>query len=129
MQSSAVEGTGAGARAAADRLTVDVRIHGRTVVVSPAGELDHDSVALLSGRLADALGRPDGRRLVVDCRDLWFCDSTGLNALLAARLAAEEAGSPLVLAGLQPTVARVFGITGVDRVFDIRPDLDAAILR
>ncbi|MCX4744635.1 STAS domain-containing protein [Kitasatospora sp. NBC_01287] len=123
MQSSAGEGTGT----PADRLTVAVRVHGRSVVVSPAGELDHDSVGLLHERLVDALSRPDSDRLVVDCRDLWFCDSTGLNTLLAARRDAEQAGAALVLAGLQPAVARVFEITGADTVFDIRPDLDAVL--
>ncbi|WP_327071166.1 STAS domain-containing protein [Kitasatospora sp. NBC_01302] len=125
MQSSAVDGTGAAA--AADRLTVDVRVHGRNVVVSLAGELDNDSIDLLRERLVDALGRPASDRLVVNCRNLSFCDSTGLNTLLTARRNAEEAGSTLVLAGLQPAVARVFEITGADSVFDIRPDLDTAL--
>ncbi|MCC9305918.1 STAS domain-containing protein [Kitasatospora sp. RB6PN24] len=125
MPSNPAEGTGA----ATNRLTVDIRVQDRSVVVSPAGELDHDSVALLHERLTDALARPGTDRLVVDCHGLLFCDSTGLNTLLAARREAHDAGDALILADLQPPVARIFQITGADTVFDIRPDLDAAITR
>ncbi|MCC9308097.1 STAS domain-containing protein [Kitasatospora sp. RB6PN24] len=125
MPSSAAEGTGP----TTSRLTVDIRLQDRSVVVSPAGELDHDSVALLHERLADALANPDTDRLVVDCHDLRFCDSTGLNALIAARREAHDAGGALILAGLRPAVARIFEITGAHTVFDIRPDLASAVTR
>ncbi|GAA1240278.1 STAS domain-containing protein [Kitasatospora nipponensis] len=124
IQHSAGEGTGA----ATGRLTVAVRTHGGAVVVSPAGELDHDSVDLLHARLVEALaGHAD--QVVVDCQDLRFCDSTGLNAFLATRREAEQAGAALVLVGLQSAVARVFEITGADTIFDIRPDLGAVVPR
>ncbi|MER5641319.1 STAS domain-containing protein [Kitasatospora sp. NPDC002227] len=125
MPRSAVEGTGP----AADRLTVEVRCQDRSVVVSPAGELDHDGVGLLHERLAHALAQPGADRLVLDCRRLFFCDSSGLNALLTARREAEEAGLALVLAELQPAVARVLEITGAQAVFTICPDLDSAVAR
>ena len=76
---------------------------------------------------AEAAARSDLDRLVVDCDELTFCDSTGLNSLLAARRQAQDAGRTLILTGLQPVVARVFQITGADAVFDIRPDVDAAL--
>ncbi|AUG81671.1 metal ABC transporter substrate-binding protein [Kitasatospora sp. MMS16-BH015] len=125
MPSSATEGPGP----AADRLRVDLRLHDRAVVVSAAGELDQDSVGLLHERLVEALGTPGADRLVVDCARLLFCDSTGLNALLTARRDAESAGRELVLADLQPAVARVFEITGAGAVFEIRPDLESAVAR
>ncbi|WP_441248119.1 STAS domain-containing protein [Kitasatospora sp. McL0602] len=107
------------------RLTVALRTDGGTVVVSPAGELDYDSADLLRERLREAVGLA-AERVVLDCRDLSFCDSTGLNLLLGARLDAAEARVTLILAGLQASVARVFEITGTDAVFDIRPDVTAA---
>ncbi|MFI9274067.1 STAS domain-containing protein [Kitasatospora sp. NPDC052896] len=126
MPSSAGEGAGF----TTARLAVGTRGHDRSIVISPAGELDHDSVGLLHERLDAALARlrdHAANGVVVDCRELRFCDSTGLNALLGARLDVEAAGGSLVLTALRPAVARVFEITGADTVFDIRPDLSAVI--
>lgn len=60
---------------------------------------------------------------MVDCGGLTFCDSTGLNLLLTARLDALEAGSGLELAALRPPVDRAFGITGVVAVFTVHDEL------
>ncbi|MFJ9948423.1 STAS domain-containing protein [Kitasatospora sp. NPDC091207] len=108
------------------RLRVGLRAEGGTVVVSPVGELDHDSAALLRARLREAIGQADDR-VVVDCHGLAFCDSTGLNLLLTTRAEAERADLALVLAGLRPPVARMFEVTGARAVFDIRADLGSAL--
>lgn len=94
--------------------------------MTPEGELDHHTADLLSDPLEQALA--DGySRLVVDCAGLEFCDSTGLNVLLGARLKAAAAGGGVHLAGMQPVVARVFEITGAGAVFTVHDDLDAAL--
>jgi anti-anti-sigma factor len=66
-------------------------------------------------------------RLVVDCADLAFCDSTGLNVLLGARLRAEAVGGAVHLAAMRATVARVFEITGAEAVFTVHDTLDQAL--
>ncbi|KKD08593.1 STAS domain-containing protein [Streptomyces sp. WM6386] len=108
------------------RLLVEVRKQGASAVVTPAGELDHHTADLLREPLEACLD--DGfNRLVVDCSRLEFCDSTGLNVLLGARLKAEAAGGGVHLAGMLPVVARVFEITGADAVFTVHDTLEAAL--
>ncbi|MCX5200792.1 STAS domain-containing protein [Streptomyces sp. NBC_00237] len=108
------------------RLQVEVRTEGRNEIVTPAGELDHHTAELLREPLEQALD--DGRtRLVIDCSLLEFCDSTGLNVLLGARLKAEAAGGEVHLAGMQPVVARVFEITGAEAVFTVHDTLEDAL--
>ncbi|WP_338677107.1 STAS domain-containing protein [Streptomyces sp. SCSIO 30461] len=108
------------------RLRVEVRTEGRSEIVTPAGELDHHTADLLRTPLEDAVEQ--GRaRLVVDCSLLEFCDSTGLNVLLGARLKAEAAGGAVHLAGMRPIVARVFEITGAEAVFTVHDSLAAAL--
>ncbi|WP_406148402.1 STAS domain-containing protein [Streptomyces sp. NBC_01012] len=108
------------------RLSVGVRTEGRSEVVTPVGELDHHTADLLREPLESAVeaGRA---RLVVDCSGLDFCDSTGLNVLLGARLKAEAAGGGVHLAGMQPVVARVFEITGAEAVFTVHASLADAL--
>lgn len=108
------------------RLRVEVRTEGRSEVVTVAGELDHHTAELLRAPLEEAIDQ--GRvRLVVDCSQLEFCDSTGLNVLLGARLKAEAEGGAVHLAAMLPVVARVFEITGADAVFTVHESLEAAL--
>lgn len=108
------------------RLSVAVRHHGASVVLAPEGELDHDTAELLSGPLEQCVDEGYSR-LVVDCSGLEFCDSTGLNVLLGARLQAEAAGGGVHLAGMSRVVARVFEITGAEAVFTVHADLESAL--
>ncbi|MFE2041064.1 STAS domain-containing protein [Streptomyces sp. NPDC059477] len=108
------------------RLLVEVRQQGASAVVTPAGELDHHTADLLREPLEQCLARGLSR-LVVDCVRLDFCDSTGLNVLLGARLKAEAAGGGVHLAGMRPVVARVFEITGAEAVFTLHDSVEAAL--
>jgi len=109
-----------------DRLQVAVQRYGMSAVVTPAGELDHHTAELLREPLErcvqDAI-----TKIVVDCSQLEFCDSTGLNVLLGARLKVEALGGGVHLAGMKPPVARVFEVTGADAVFAVHDSLDEAL--
>lgn len=107
-------------------LRVAVDDEGAVRVVTVSGELDHDT----ANGLRDALALPlaDGlERIVIDLAGLRFCDSTGLNILLRARLDAEAAGRALAVAAPRPVVARLFSITGADSVLPIHPDRASAL--
>ncbi len=107
-------------------LRIAVRRSGPVRIVSVGGELDHDSAdglrTALSGLPEDGLAR-----ILVDLAELSFCDSTGLNILLRARLDAELAGVRLELAGPRPAVVRLFAVTGADTVLRIHPDVELAL--
>ncbi|OII60271.1 metal ABC transporter substrate-binding protein [Streptomyces sp. CC53] len=108
------------------RLSVGVRTEGPSEILTPVGELDHHTADLLREPLDAALAR-GCTRLVVDCSQLAFLDSTGLNVLLGARLKAEAGGGGVHLAAMRPAVARVFEITGAEAVFTVHPSLEAAL--
>ncbi|MBB4987445.1 MULTISPECIES: STAS domain-containing protein [Streptomyces] len=108
------------------RLRVEVRDVAGSTLLTPVGELDHHTADLLRAPLDGALD--EGRaRLVVDCSGLEFCDSTGLNVLLGARLRADAAGGGVHLVAMRPPVARVFHITGADAVFTVHETLATAL--
>ncbi|WMX46699.1 STAS domain-containing protein [Streptomyces roseicoloratus] len=108
------------------RFRVEVRTVGASELLAPVGELDHHTAELLRAPLDRALD--EGRtRVVLDCSRLEFCDSTGLNVLLGARLRADAAGGGIHLAAMRPPVARVFEITGADSVFTLHDSLDSAL--
>ncbi|WP_063750105.1 STAS domain-containing protein [Kitasatospora cheerisanensis] len=107
-------------------LTVALHRPPGALVVRPEGELDHDSVGPLRDALERAVADPPAR-LVVDCGGLDFCDSTGLNLLLRANVAARRAGIPLLLAAPGSVVVRMLEITGADEVLVVRPTVADAL--
>lgn len=109
-----------------DRFVLNVLPERRpgAVVLVLAGELDHETADPLRHALRENSG---AQHVVVDCSRLRFCDSTGLNLLLRARLRILAAGGRLDLSGLRPPVDRVFEITGARRVFQVYEDAETAL--
>ena len=65
-------------------------------------------------------------RIILDLGAVEFVDSSGLGAIVASMKALGN-GRKLVLAGLTPTVEKVFRLTRMDSVFPIYPSLDDAL--
>ena len=65
-------------------------------------------------------------RVILDMQNVEFLDSSGLGAVVGSmkQLGRERR---LDLAGLNPTVEKVFRITRMDRVFRIFPSTEAAL--
>ena len=92
---------------------------GDRVVVHAAGELDADSGAQLGTILADAFDSgPDA--VVLDLTDLSFIDSVGLSVLVSAHQRGAADGIPLEIHSVPPACRRVFEITRLDEVLDLR---------
>jgi anti-sigma B factor antagonist len=68
-----------------------------------------------------------GEPMVVDMREVTFCDSTGLNAIVAANRRATEHGTTIALVALPPRVQRVFHITGIDKFIPVYDTLREAL--
>lgn len=110
-------------RAAADsvrlvELNVTTSSQGDYAVVTATGELDLYTAPRLQTALASLI-RDRADRVVVDLSGVEFCDSTGVNVLLAAMKRLQEQGGTLELAGLRPPVRRILQVTGLDSVFTI----------
>ena len=95
-------------------------------MVHVGGEVD----AYTAPQLRDALGAvidAGAVRVVVDVGGVEFMDSTGLAVLVSALKRLQASGGDLRLANPRRIVARLFAITGIDRVFGLsRPAHDTA---
>lgn len=89
------------------------------------GDIDLETSLSLRNELLEAL--PTGKEdVVVDLSGVGFMDSSGLAALVGAWKAVRDDGSFRVC-GPNPIVHRVLTITGMEDVFDIRPDVETAL--
>ncbi|MFE2167750.1 STAS domain-containing protein [Streptomyces sp. NPDC059447] len=91
-------------------------------VLRVSGDMDLDHVARLRTSLMTALSEaPEGWDLVVDLQNSSFCDSTGLNALLAAREQAWSLGHRVLLAAPSHQMIRLLQLTGSADLFPLSP--------
>jgi anti-sigma B factor antagonist len=87
-------------------------------VLSVTGEIDLYTAPALQSKLMTALS-PGQIVLVVDMSGVDFCDSTGINVLLAAHRQARERGGELQLASLGSATRKVLQVTGLESVFTV----------
>jgi anti-sigma B factor antagonist len=92
-------------------LVITSAVQDGTVSIALAGELDLAGARQLEIRL-DEVERANPARLVIDLERLAFIDSTGLRLLLQAAARARERGCELLLRRGEPSVQRVFEVTG-----------------
>jgi len=107
------------------QLIVAARAARDGMVLTVSGELDLAVAAALGTRVDAALAQGH-IRLVMNLRDLTFCDCAGLGALLRARRLALEHNGWVRLAAVQQRVARIIQIAGLATVLPCHPDSAAA---
>jgi len=101
-------------------------------VLEVSGELDLVTSPVLRQHVHDVVA--EGRHsLVLDLSDVLFCDSSGVGVLIAARrLIRSCQGSLRLILPAQGAVDgshvnRVLGALGVRRLFEVYPDVAAAV--
>ncbi|RLL72244.1 STAS domain-containing protein [Paenirhodobacter hankyongi] len=97
---------------------------GALVVHLQEERLDAAIAIRFKDRMREVALQPSSR-VVLDLSDVTFLDSSGLGAIVAVMKSLAPARQ-LELAGLTPTVEKVFRLTRMDTVFRIHPDVAAA---
>ncbi|SDI17336.1 anti-anti-sigma factor [Actinokineospora alba] len=116
-----------GRRPGKEILTVTARpVPPSAVVIAARGEVDLCTSPLLRESLLAHL-RPPCSGLVIDLTDVGFLGAAGLTVLTTAGDAATAAGIKLCVVAHSRPVLRPLTITGLDRVFDLHPDLPQAL--
>jgi anti-sigma B factor antagonist len=95
--------------------------------MSLGGEIDLYTAPRLHGELVALLSGDEPVQVVVDMSGIEFCDSTGMNVLLAAHRRAREQGGDLELAAPRPAIRKVLQVTGLESVFTVLDDPAAVV--
>ena len=107
-------------------LRLDSREEGDWTVLDVVGEVDLSTAPVLRARIEELVQRGT-QRLVVDLRGVAFMDSSGLSVLVACMKRMREAGGDLAVSCPNESILKVFTVTGLDRLFTIRPSIGEAI--
>lgn len=80
------------------------------------GEVDIYNAESLKAEL-HALIDEHKSNIVLDCSSLKYIDSTGLGVLVSALKKVKEAGKQISITKLKPYIAKIFTLTGLDKIF------------
>jgi anti-sigma B factor antagonist/stage II sporulation protein AA (anti-sigma F factor antagonist) len=105
------------------------RRYADTVVLSPAGRIDHATSEEFKEALAGALARcaAGQDRLVLEFSALEYISSAGLRVIMLAGKQAKAQGGTLVLAALRPVVAEIIEISRFHLIFPVCPSVRDAL--
>lgn len=106
-------------------MEITERTEGPLTVLTLNGKLDTVSSPKVQGTLTKAL-EESGKGVVVDLAEVAYVSSAGLRVMLIGGKTAKANGKAFRLAGLKPSVAEVFKMSGFDRLLEIHPDVAAA---
>jgi anti-sigma B factor antagonist len=95
-------------------------------VVRAAEEIDATNADALRAAIMLA-AQSDPGVVVVDMTDTAFCDSTGLSVLVRAHKQLESQGGELRMVTREPTLLRIFTVTGIASMFHMFASLDEAL--
>jgi|SRR5690554_1189571 len=100
---------------------------GNILIVQVAGELDHHSAAELKAEIQAELKKGVVRNIILNFAGLSFMDSSGLGVLLGRYKELSQWQGRMLAFGLQPTVEKLFRLTGLNRLIPVHPNLDSCL--
>lgn len=89
------------------------------VTVVLGGELDHYTAPQIRAQLDDILHDPTITHVVLDLENLTFMDSSGIGVLLGRLRILQLRGGKLSVKNMQPPIAKLFQLTGMQRVIGV----------
>ena len=107
-------------------LDVETGTVGDASLLSLRGEIDVYTAPRLRQAIID-LVEGGATRIVVDMEMVDFLDSTGLGVLVGGLKRVRVKDGSLSIVTTQDKILKIFDITGLSRVFDIHPSVDAAV--
>ena len=98
---------------------------GDRLIVRLAGELDHYCAQTVRRELDMMISDRSVRTLVLDFTTLQFMDSSGIGVILGRYRLLRDRGGQVAVIHMNPHVARIFHMSGLDRVI-VNLDRDMA---
>ncbi|MEM8978340.1 MAG: STAS domain-containing protein [Pseudomonadota bacterium] len=106
-------------------MDIETELRGASRLITIQDERIDAAVAIQFKDKMRAISDEGEAHLVVDLTKVSFVDSSGLGAIVAS-MKQLKPGQKIELAGLTPTVQKVFRLTRMDSVFTIHEDVTSA---
>ena len=108
-------------------MDIKVRYTESVIILEVGGSLDISNADQIRKALVDAISA-ESAHVVVNLRNLYFVDSSGLAALVQGWKRARQHHGNLCLSNVQPPVRMILELTRFDKVFEIFVSEEDAVL-
>ena len=98
-----------------------------TIAVVELSELDSAVTDALLADLGRRVGSGEGIKLILDLSRVKFMDSVAMGGMVVLLRRVKQAEGHLALAGLSGHCLNVMQVTGLEKVFDLYPSVQAAV--
>jgi len=100
-------------------LEIENKIQDNIIEIKPIGEVDIYTSPKLKNKIF-ALIDERNTNILIDGEGLEYIDSTGLGVLMSIYKKMQEKGLNFTIINLKPNIYKLFDITGLNKVFNIR---------
>jgi anti-sigma B factor antagonist len=100
-------------------LEIENKIQDSIIEIKPIGEVDIYTSPKLKNQIF-ALIEERNTDIIIDGKSLEYIDSTGLGVLMSIYKKMQENSLNLNIINLKPNIYKLFDITGLNKVFNIR---------
>lgn len=87
-----------------------------TLTLSLTGELDHHGAAATRKAMDAVILEQQPKKVVLELKDVQFCDSSGLGLLMGRYKTALTVGAVLTVKEPSPPVSRIMKLAGLDKL-------------
>ncbi len=115
-----------------DQMSPNLQIdyHGNVVVATLTDEkiLEDEQIQALEGSFMPLIEQSENIQLIIDFSNVKFLTSSVLGLLIRISKKVYEKDGKLRLCAIEPKIMDVFRITRLDKIFEIFPDQDDALV-
>ena len=101
---------------------ISVQTQAEMMFVSLTGELDQMTADQVKLRLMTAMIAHEIKHIVFNLKELTFMDSSGIGIILGRYNQVKEAGGKVFVVGMNPTVDKVFHLSGLNQLITVIDD-------
>jgi anti-sigma B factor antagonist len=101
--------------------------NGLVITLLTAQLLEEAEIASLEKSLTETIKQANVANIVLNFENVTFLSSAVLRVLIKINTVVSERGGKLRLCSIDPKIFEVFKITRLNKVFDIRRDVEAAV--
>jgi anti-sigma B factor antagonist len=112
----------------ASNFQIERSTQGGVHIIALDGYLDAHTAPQFEKAIQDEF-EAGNKHIVVDCARLTYISSAGLGVFMSFIEEIREAGGDIKLAAIVPKVYQVFEVLGFPDLFDILPDVPAAVTK
>ena len=103
------------------------RKHGRTLIVTLDGELDHHNASRIREDIDEKFSQAKAKNIIFNLEKLQFMDSSGLGILIGRYKAVSATGGKTFIASPSSPAKRLIFLAGIHKIIPVFKTLDEAL--